>query len=447
MRELQESAPPSRYLDVLRAGHGIALLALTLLLIGVVFVNSAEVTVARDTRTTLSAVLFDRHTIFAIASMGCLLVGMVLPVERIASWSGWRSPLVWATGLSLLGLLAVHVPGLGKEVNGASRWVSLGPLTFQPSELAKWLMPIGLAWYIARTGERMQRFVPGFLLPMAVVGIVALGIAGEALGTAVLVTGVAVIMLLAGGARIWNALAFLPVGVAGFVALVFISPYRLKRIFSVLDPYSDPQGSCYHIIQSMGAISGGGVAGRGLGNSVQKFGYLPEGTTDFIYSIICEEMGLLGAVAVLLLYVGLVWCIVQVVSSRVATASVADDASAGDGTAAASATGSRPALDPMSRVLALGIGATVGLQAVINVVVVTGMAPTKGIALPLISRGGTGWMMTALCLGMVIAMDRRVARLEAHGLDAGEPVRSGDEAAIGNSFEEGGGSLPEPAEP
>lgn len=415
---------------MLRAGHGIALLALTLLLIGVVFVNSAEVTVARDTRTTLSAVLLDRHTIFAIASMGCLLLGMVLPIERIAGWSGWRSPLVWATGLSLMGLVAVHVPGLGKEVNGASRWVSLGPLTFQPSELAKWLMPIGLAWYIARTGERMQRFVPGFLLPMAIVGVVALGIAGEDLGTAVLVTGVAVIMLLAGGANLWNAVAFLPVGAAGFIALVFISPYRLKRIFSVLDPYSDPQGSCYHIIQSMGAISGGGVAGRGLGNSVQKFGYLPEGTTDFIYSIICEEMGLLGAVAVLLLYVGLVWCIVQVIASRVAS-------SDGQG---------RPALDPMSRVLALGIGATVGLQAVINVVVVTGMAPTKGIALPLISRGGTGWMMTALCLGMVMAMDRRVARVDGQTAE-GSAGADGSVPAARQIEMPASGSMPEPAEP
>lgn len=427
---------------MLRAGHGIALLALTLLLIGVVFVNSAEVTVARDTRTTLSAVLFDRHTIFAIASMGCLLLGMVLPIERLAGWSRWRSPLIWATGLSLLGLLAVHVPGLGKEVNGASRWVSLGPLTFQPSELAKWLMPIGLAWYIARTGERMQRFVPGFLLPMAIVGVVALGIAGEDLGTAVLVTGVAVIMLLAGGANLWNAVAFLPVGAAGFIALVFISPYRLKRIFSVLDPYSDPQGSCYHIIQSMGAISGGGVAGRGLGNSVQKFGYLPEGTTDFIYSIICEEMGLLGAVAVLLLYVGLVWCIVQVVSSRVASTT--------ERTAEPSTEpcleSSKPALDPMSRVLALGIGATVGLQAVINVVVVTGMAPTKGIALPLISRGGTGWMMTALCLGMVIAMDRRVARLSEQATDGTAPI--GDTRVDAGDLEVTvSGGMPEPAEP
>lgn len=427
---------------MLRAGHGIALLALTLLLIGVVFVNSAEVTVARDTRTTLSAVLLDRHTIFAIASMGCLLLGMVLPIERMAGWSGWRSPLVWATGLSLLGLLAVHVPGLGKEVNGASRWVSLGPLTFQPSELAKWLMPIGLAWYIARTGDRMQRFVPGFLLPMAIVGIVALGIAGEDLGTAVLVTGVAVIMLLAGGANVWNAVAFLPVGAAGFIALVFISPYRLKRIFSVLDPYSDPQGSCYHIIQSMGAISGGGVAGRGLGNSVQKFGYLPEGTTDFIYSIICEEMGLLGAIAVLLLYVGLVWCIVQVVSSRVA--------STAERTAETSAKtrleSSKPALDPMSRVLALGIGTTVGLQAVINVVVVTGMAPTKGIALPLISRGGTGWMMTALCLGMVIAMDRRVARMNGQTADSIPPI-GGSTAESGDLEVSVSGGMPEPAEP
>jgi cell division protein FtsW len=133
---------------------------------------------------------------------------------------------------------------------------------------------------------------------------------------------------------------------------------------------------------------------------------------------------------VLLLYVGLVWCIVQVVSSRVASDAGAD----------------RPVLDPMSRVLALGIGATVGLQAVINVVVVTGMAPTKGIALPLISRGGTGWMMTALCLGMVIAMDRRVARSETQNaggampIDGSSPETGGPEVSVS-------GGMPEPAEP
>ncbi len=418
---------------MIRAGHGIALLALTLLLIGVVFVNSAEVTVARDTRTTLTAVLFDRHTIFAIASMGCLLIGMLVPVERLAGWGGWRSPMWWAVCLSLAGLAAVHVPGLGKEVNGASRWVSLGPLTFQPSELAKWLMPLGLAWYIATQRDRMGSFLQGFLIPMAATGVVALGIAGEDLGTAVLVTGVAVIMLLAGGARVWNALAFLPIGLAAFVALVFVSPYRLKRIFSVLDPYSDPQGDCYHIVQSMGAISGGGVSGRGLGNSVQKFGYLPEGTTDFIYSIICEETGLFGAIAVLLLYIALVWCILQVANASQST-------SPGGSTGAPQS--GQPMLDPLSRMLALGVAATVGLQAAINVIVVTGLAPTKGIALPLISRGGTGWMMTALCLGMVVAMDRRSARQVPRPEDARDERRS-----QGDELVSLGGALPEPAEP
>jgi cell division protein FtsW len=189
-----------------------------------------------------------------------------------------------------------------------------------------------------------------------------------------------------------------PAAILGFVALVIASPYRVNRILAYLDPYQDPQGIGYHVIQSMGAIGGGGLAGRGLGNSIQKFGYLPEGTTDFIYAIICEETGVLGAAGVIALYVVLLWCGWMVVGA--ARRGAATDGAAADA----------PALSPFAQLLGLGVLATIGLQALINISVVTALAPTKGIALPLVSRGGTGWMLTCLALGLLISMDRSTSR-------------------------------------
>lgn len=170
----------------------------------------------------------------------------------------------------------------------------------------------------------------------------------------------------------------------------------MNRILAYLDPFADSRGIGYHIIQSMGAIQGGGVAGRGLGNSVQKFGYLPEGTTDFIYAIISEELGLLGAAAVVGLYSALVLCGMTIVTSRAKQAGAM-----GAGTAL---------LSNGAQLLGLGIVFTVALQAFINIAVVTGLAPTKGIALPLMSRGGTGWILTGFSLGLLVAMERMADR-------------------------------------
>ncbi|MHC4218507.1 MAG: FtsW/RodA/SpoVE family cell cycle protein, partial [Planctomycetota bacterium] len=145
------------------------------------------------------------------------------------------------------------------------------------------------------------------------------------------------------------------------------------------DPYRDPQGIGYHVIQSMTTVAGGGLAGRGLGNGVQKFGYLPEDTTDFIFAVVCEEMGLVGATVVVGLFGGLLLCGWAII---------------------------RRTSDPFCRLLGLGILLTVGLQTLINLAVVTGWAPTKGIALPLVSAGGTGWVLTAFSLGLLVSIGR-----------------------------------------
>jgi cell division protein FtsW len=370
---------------MLRAGHGLILIAICLLTLGVVMVNSAGLTVASENRITLEAVLTGRPTMLALLAFAALFAGSIMPVNLLYRTRGLSSPVPWiAIGCVTL-LVAVHVPQLGKEVYGAVRWINLGPLSFQPSEVAKWGVLIILAWHATRRTGAMHKLLTGFLPPMLFVGFLCALIALEDLGTAVLIGMVALIVLVAGGVRIWQAAMVLPMGAAAFVGAVIIAPYRLARLTAFMDPYADPQGTGYHMIQSMAAVAGGGLAGRGLGNSIHKFGYLPEDTTDFIFAVICEEFGVIGCAIVISLYVALIFCALSIL---------------------------RRAQHPFHQLLALGVIATLGLQTLINLMVVTGLAPTKGIALPLISHGGTGWIMTCFFIGLMASMDKQMVREE-----------------------------------
>src|SRR5690606_10904877 len=172
---------------------------------------------------------------------------------------------------------------------------------------------------------------------------------------------------------------------AGITLAILTSPYRMRRITAFLDPWADPAGDGYHMLQSLAAIAGGEGTGRGLGHGLQKYGYLPEDTNDFLFAIICEEMGIAGALLVAVLFCGLVWSAIAIIRREPSRS---------------------------LQLMALGIIATVSLQAVMNLVVVTGLGPTKGIALPMVSAGGTGWTLTAACLGLLLAMDRGQAERE-----------------------------------
>jgi cell division protein FtsW len=372
---------------MLRAGHGLVLIVITLLAFGVVMVTSAGLTVGPDKAVVLKDVLLGRTTLLALMSVGFLAIGSFVPVDRcFYRPEGSRSPIPWLLLTIFALLLVVHLPGLGREVNGARRWIQLGPVGFQPSEVAKWGMVIVLAWWATRRAAVIPQFFAGFVPPMVLVLLVCALIAKEDLGTAVLIGAVSVCMLVAAGSKWWHAAMWMPVGVLGFGIAVLTSAYRMNRVKAFLDPYEDPRGIGYHILQSMGAISGGGLAGRGLGNSIQKFGYLPEDTTDFIFAIICEELGVMGAAVVISLYACLLLCGLSIIK-RVE--------------------------HPFQRLLGLGILLAVGLQAFINIAVVTGSAPTKGIALPLLSSGGTGWVLTAFCIGLLVSMDRELAKKAA----------------------------------
>jgi cell division protein FtsW len=392
----------------MRPGHGIVLAAISLLLLGVLMVNS--VSLAKRAGETAGALaespspgpvdaatlLWGRPTLYAALAAVMLAAGSLVPVGALSRLRGAASPLPWIVGGSVLLLLLVYAPIVGREVKGAHRWVELGPLNLQPSEVAKWFLPVGLAWWCVARRERIRSFLGGFLPPLLAVTAIC-GLVGiEDLGTAALIFAVSMLVLLAGGVRLGHLLLLVPVGVLGAVAAILHSPYRLRRLAAWQDPFADPQGIGYHVIQSLTAIAGGGLSGRGLGHGVQKFGYLPEGTTDFIYAIICEELGLLGAVLTVLLYTVLLGCGRSVLLARGAAVQLGD---AGD--------------RAFSQLLGLAILLNVGLQALFNITVVVGLAPTKGIALPLISHGGTGWLLTAFSLGLLLSIERetRMPRL------------------------------------
>lgn len=368
---------------VLRPGHGLILIVIALLSLGVVMVNSAGLNIDAGEAIDLRHVLLGRPTILAALAVVMMLIGSRVPLDRLYRARGVASPAPWIAGGVILLLVAVHLPGIGREVNGARRWIDLGVVSFQPSEVAKWGILFILAWYAARWAASMDRLVRGFVLPMAFVAVVCVLIVTEDLGTAVLIGAVSIGVLLAGGAKLWHAALLAPPAIIGVAAAVLSSPYRLDRLRAFVDPYQDPQGTGYHMIQSMATVAGGGLPGRGLGNSVQKFGYLPEDTTDFIFAIICEELGVIGAAVIVCLFAALLLCGLAIV---------------------------RRAEHPLHRLLGVGILLTIGLQALINMAVVTGMAPTKGIALPLVSAGGTGWVLTAFSIGLLVSIDRAIRK-------------------------------------
>lgn len=386
---------------MLRPGQTIAFCALCLLTLGVVMVNSADMRVALVGTNqpmpaiTAESILLSRPTVYMALALAAMGVGAMLPVRALAGGARGRAQdggvRVLAAGVVLLLVVCalVYVPGLSREINGARRWLRLpvpglgDALSVQPSEIAKWGMIVLMAWYAAARAERLREFWRGLVPALAAVGVVAAFIVKEDLGTGALIAAVAALVLLAGGARFWHFLLFVPPAGLGLAYAILTSDYRVKRIMAFANPYDDPRGIGYHTIQSLIAVANGEVFGRGLGHGLQKFGYLPEGRTDFVFAVICEELGIAGAAVVCALYAGLAWAGLAVM---------------------------RRERDPMLRLIALGVLATLCLQAVINLAVVTGLAPTKGIALPLLSNGGTGWILTCFSLGLLVSIDRTQPR-------------------------------------
>jgi cell division protein FtsW len=278
--------------------------------------------------------------------------------------------------ISVIMLILVRIPGIGTMINGSWRWLRIGPLTIQPSEISKIAMIMLFAWWLARNQRRIDELKPGIIIPFGMLACFALPLIVEPdFGTTMLVSSVAVFMMFIGGVSIAPLLLVGLCGLMGVVFLIFQNPERMSRILAFLDPQKYEQDKAWQLINSLRAFAGGDLFGVGFGNSMQKFHYLPEAHTDFIFPIIGEELGLVAAVVVLLMYV-----LLFVLGMKIAFS----------------------ARDDFGRLLAFGITLMITMQALINLAVVTGCVPTKGLALPFISYGGSSLVISGVMVGILV---------------------------------------------
>jgi cell division protein FtsW len=340
-----------------------------LVAIGVVMVYSASAIVAAD-RFHDPLFFLKKQLFWALLGLGCLWSAMMLDYRRLERLV---IPLLVA---SLVLLVLVLVPPFGQEINGTRRWFRGGPLSFQPVELAKFALVLYLASFLTRRQEAVTSFSQGLLPVFMVAGSMAgLTILQPDLGNSLALMILTMGLVYLAGARVSHLLAVCAAALPVVATLVIMKPYRWRRMIAFMNPYDDPQGSGFQIIQSFLALGSGGWLGLGLGESKQKLFYLPEPYTDFIFAIIGEELGLLGAVLILGLFAVLIWRGLRI--------------------------GLR-APDAFGRYLALGLSLMLATQTLVNLGVVTGALPTKGLPLPFISFGGSALLMAMFSAGVLL---------------------------------------------
>lgn len=352
----------------------ILLIATFLLLgIGLVMVYSSSSIISLY-RYNISYYFLRRQAIFAGLGLVIMFVCM-----RFNYWN-WRKFVKIIFWINFALLILVLIPGIGASRTEAQRWIDLGFTRFQPSDLTKFAMVLFAANYLVVKKDKMHDFKRG-LLPVLVITGLAFGLImlQPDLGTGLTIFVTVCIVLFGGGAKISHLVGLGLSATPALAALVIIAPYRVARIFSFLNPWADSTGSGWQIIQSLLAIGSGGLAGVGLGASRQKFLYLPEPWNDFIFAIICEELGFIGGAAVIILFLILIWR-----GYRIAMA----------------------APDLFGQYLAMGLTTMIAVQASINLGVVLGTLPVTGINLPLISYGGTSLLLTLACIGILLNISR-----------------------------------------
>ena len=299
-------------------------------------------------------------------------------------WQRW-SVLSTLYLVAIILLILVFVPPIGQKVGGSNRWLRVGPLSFQPSELAKFAVIVVLSAWMVAVRRRVKNLKEGLLIPLAGLStILALLILEPDFGTTLLTGAVGMVLMFVGGTRIGYLVVSGVLGLCAFVVAVMHDPVRMTRVLAFLMPEKYPD-QAYHLAQSKVAFIRGGWFGVGLGNSIQKQFYLPEAHTDFILAIIGEELGFLATLGVVLLFVGILACGLYI-SAR--------------------------APDAYGRLLAFGFTLMLVLQAAINLGVVTGCLPTKGLPLPFISYGGSSVMMSIACIAVLLNVARHVDEAE-----------------------------------
>jgi cell division protein FtsW len=350
---------------------------LTMVALGLVMVYSASSVVAYE-QLSDSAFFFKRQAAWVVLGFAAMWIMRSIHYERLCRWA---VPLLL---LSVVLLVAVLIPGIGRVAGGARRWIVAGPVTFQPVEIAKLGVLLYVAQFAARRGLTIRDFRRGVIPPLVFTGLcAALVLKQPDMGSALMLCAVSMLLLFLAGARVTH-LALITVAAAPAAAsAIVLARYRLQRILGFLDPWSDPQGRGFHVIQSLLAFGSGGLLGVGLGASSQKFFYLPERHTDFIFAIIGEELGLLGTGGLLLLF-----ALFTYRGFRIA----------------------RAAPDRFGALLAAGITATIVGQALLNMGVATGLLPVTGVTLPFVSFGGSSLGMSLINVGILLNISRHARR-------------------------------------
>jgi len=347
----------------------LLLAASTLLIVGLIMIASASIDVA-DVRNGNPFHYVIRHGFFVVLGV---IAGAIVYQFPTSLWqkSGWL-----ALSTSLVMLVTVLI--IGKEVNGSTRWIGMGTLNIQPSELAKLLLVSYLAGYLVRRRDEVMRTWWGFAKPMLVLMVIAFLLLMEPDFGATVVIGAAFLgMIFLSGAKLGQFILLIVGCLATAWGLIYSSPYRLQRLTGYTDPWADQYGSGYQLTQSLIAFGRGDWAGVGLGNSIQKQFYLPEAHTDFVFAILAEEFGLIGTILVVILFSVLVYRALMI-------GNLAERSN-----------------QLFSAYFAYGIGILLGVQAFINIGVNMGLLPTKGLTLPLVSYGGSSLIVSCMCIGVL----------------------------------------------
>ncbi len=351
---------------------------IALMVLGAVMVSSASISLAdRETGEPL---------FFLLRQLGALLIGCLVALAAMLIPTEVWFRLNWLLLLGSMALLiSVLLPGLGHTVNGSTRWLDFGLLTLQPSEPARMCLILYLASYVVRHQRELGASFLGFLKPMLIVTLAcALLLAEPDFGAAVVLTVTSMGLLFVGGARLRDFVFSLFVALVALSVLALSSSYRMQRLTTFLDPWADPYASGFQLTQSLIAVGRGNWFGVGLGESVQKLFYLPEAHTDFVFAVLAEELGFVGVTLTVFLF-GVIVLRAVALGPKAAALGM-----------------------PFHGLVSTGIALTLGLQAFINMGVNTGLLPTKGLTLPLISYGRTSAVITLLSLGLLIRIHHEV---------------------------------------
>jgi len=352
---------------------------LILIALGIVMVFSASTPAAKNQFDNIYYFLYQQLIAFGIGFAALMAASFI-------NYKFYKKIAWFIFGGSLILLILVLIPGIGTIYNGAQRWISIGSFDLQPSEIYKFAIIVLFAKLLSEDKVKTGKFFKGYLLYIGILGIsTGLLIVEPHLSGTIIVLSIGFILLFAGGAKLWHMLVTIVPGAAGLAYVAMYTEYMKARIVTWMDPFAYAQGDGYQVVQSLYAIGSGGLLGKGAGKSMQKFLYIPEPQNDFIFAILAEELGFIGVVVVISLFVMLMYQGFKVAKSSP---------------------------DKFAGLLATGIPALIFIQAVLNIAVVTGSVPATGISLPFFSAGGTGLVMFMGEIGILLNISRYAGKVK-----------------------------------